>query len=242
VIKLYKVSKSFGGPRMALSQIDLQIPRGQFTFLTGHSGAGKTTFLKLIFRELLPTEGHLIVGGRNTAQIPQRYLPFFRRSIGVVFQDVRLLPRKTIFENVSLVLRIQGVPRREQKRRAYKVLKTLGLGHRMVAFPKELSGGEQQRIAIARALINEPKLLLADEPTGNLDPELSLEIMEIFREINSRGTTVVVATHDRGLMEHFTDARRIHLVRGQMADWAGSPGPEPPVEDEEDEATDSGDH
>lgn len=219
MIKLYKVSKSFGGPRMALRTIDLQIQRGQFTFLTGPSGAGKTTFLKLVFRELLPTEGHVIVNGRNTAQIPQRYLPFFRRSIGVVFQDVRLLPRKTVFENVSLVLRIQGVPRREQKRRAYSVLKSLGLGHRMVAFPRELSGGEQQRIAIARALINEPKLLLADEPTGNLDPELSLEIMEIFREINSRGTTVVVATHDRSLMDHFPDARRVHLVRGQLAEW-----------------------
>ena len=220
MIKLYKVSKSFGGPRMALRKIDLQIPRGQFTFLTGPSGAGKTTFLKLVFRELLPTEGHIIVSGRNTAQIPPRYLPFFRRSIGVVFQDVRLLPRKTVFENVSLVLRIQGVPRRDQKKRAYNVLKLLGLGHRMIAFPRELSGGEQQRIAIARALINEPKLLLADEPTGNLDPDLSLEIMEIFREINSRGTTVVVATHDRSLMDHFPDARRTHLVRGQLAEWA----------------------
>jgi len=219
VIKLYKVSKNFGGPRMALRHLDLQIPRGQFTFLTGPSGAGKTTFLKLVFRELLPSEGHIIVSGRDTAQIPQRYLPFFRRSIGVVFQDVRLLQRKTVFENVSLVLRIQGIPRREQKRRAYKVLKSLGLGHRMTAFPKELSGGEQQRIAIARALINEPKLLLADEPTGNLDPDLSLEIMEIFREINSRGTTVVVATHNRELMDHFPDARRIHLVRGQLAEW-----------------------
>ncbi len=242
MIKLYKVNKSFGGPRMALRQIDLQIPRGQFTFLTGPSGAGKTTFLKLVFRELLPSEGHIIVGGRNTAQIPQRYLPFFRRSIGVVFQDVRLLPRKTVFENVSLVLRIQGVPRREQKRRAYTVLKSLGLGHRMVAFPRELSGGEQQRIAIARALINEPKLLLADEPTGNLDPDLSLEIMEIFREINSRGTTVVVATHDRGLMEHFPDARRIHLVRGQMADWADTLSPDQPENGDEDEPAERGGH
>jgi cell division transport system ATP-binding protein len=241
VIKLYKVSKSFGGPRMALRHLDLQISRGQFTFLTGPSGAGKTTFLKLVFRELLPTEGHIIVSGRNTAQIPQRYLPFFRRSIGVVFQDVRLLPRKTVFENVSLVLRIQGVPRREQKKRAYTVLKTLGLGHRMVAFPRELSGGEQQRIAIARALINEPKLLLADEPTGNLDPELSLEIMEIFREINSRGTTVVVATHDRGLMDHFPDARRVHLVRGQLADWKEGRRPDLPEEDDGDGQTASGD-
>ena len=222
MIKLYKLSKSFGGPRMALRGLDLQIPRGQFVFLTGPSGAGKTTFLKLIFRELLPSEGHVIVGGRNTAQIPQRYMPFFRRTIGVVFQDVRLLQRKTVFENVSLVLRIQGVPRREQKKRAYAVLKQLGLGHRMIAFPRELSGGEQQRIAIARALINEPKLLLADEPTGNLDPELSLEIMEIFHEINRRGTTVVVATHDRWLMDNFPDARRIHLVRGQQAEWKGA--------------------
>ncbi len=241
MIKLYKVSKSFGGPRMALRHLDLQIPRGQFTFLTGPSGAGKTTFLKLVFRELLPTEGNIIVSGRNTAQIPQRYLPFFRRSIGVVFQDVRLLPRKTVFENVSLVLRIQGVPRREQKRRAYTVLKALGLGHRMVAFPRELSGGEQQRIAIARALINEPKLLLADEPTGNLDPELSLEIMEIFREINLRGTTVVVATHDRGLMDHFPDARRVHLVRGQMADWQEGSRPDLSEEGNGDGQTETGD-
>jgi len=222
LIKLYKVSKSFGGPRIALKKIDLQIPQGQFTFLTGPSGAGKTTFLKLVFRELLPSKGHIIVAGRNTAQIPQRYLPFFRRTIGVVFQDVRLLPRQTVFENVSLVLRIQGLPRRELKRRAYNVLKSVGLGHRMPAYPRELSGGEQQRVAIARALINEPKLLLADEPTGNLDPELSLEIMKIFREINLRGTTVVVATHDPGLMDHFPDARRIHLVQGRLADTSGS--------------------
>ena len=148
----------------------------------------------------------------------------------MVFQDVRLLQRKTVFENVSLVLRIQGVPRREQKRRAYKVLKSLGLGHRMVAFPRELSGGEQQRIAIARALINEPKLLLADEPTGNLDPDLSLEIIEIFRQINLRGTTVVVATHDRSLMDHFPDARRIHLEHGQLTDWTESEQREPPEE------------
>jgi len=181
----------------------MHIQKGEFCFLTGPSGSGKTTFLKLVFREEVPTQGQILVGGRNITAIPEPQIPELRRSIGVVFQDFKLLKRKTILENVAFVLRILSVPAKEQKRRAFASLKAVGLHHKMHAYPMQLSGGEQQRVAIARALINEPMLLLADEPTGNLDPEMAQEIMRLFLEVNARGTTVVVATHDTALMTRF---------------------------------------
>jgi len=168
-----------------------------------------------VFREELPTQGQILVGGRNITAIPESQIPALRRSIGVVFQDFKLLKRKTILQNVAFVLRILGVPPKEQKRRAFAALKAVGLHHKMHAYPLQLSGGEQQRVAIARALIDEPMLLLADEPTGNLDPDMAQEIMSLFQDVNARGTTVLVATHDREMIQRL-GKRVIGLERGRV--------------------------
>ena len=215
MIQAFHVTKQYDRESQALSDVTVQIERGEFCFLTGPSGAGKTTFLKLVFREELPSQGQILVGGRNVTAIPARQIPELRRSIGVVFQDFKLLKRKTILENVAFVLRILGVPGKEQKRRAFAALKAVGLHHKMHAYPLQLSGGEQQRVAIARALINEPILLLADEPTGNLDPDMAQEIMALFQEVNSRGTTVLVATHDREMIQRM-GKRVIALDHGRL--------------------------
>jgi cell division transport system ATP-binding protein len=216
MIQAFHVYKQYDRESMALSDVTLSVGRGEFCFLTGPSGAGKTTFLKLVFREELPSQGQILVGGRNVTAIPDGQIPELRRSIGVVFQDFKLLRRKTILENVAFVLRILGVAPREQKRRAFAALKAVGLHHKMHAYPLQLSGGEQQRVAIARALINEPMLLLADEPTGNLDPEMALEIMRLFLDVNARGTTVLVATHDREMIQRM-GKRVIALEKGRVA-------------------------
>lgn len=217
MIQMYHVYKSYGKDSFALSDITISIKPRESCFLTGPSGAGKTTFLRLIFREDLSSKGQIIVNGRNVSAIGNKTLPFFRRHIGVVFQDFKLIHTKTVFENVSFVLRLLGVSLKERKRRAFEVLQWVGLHHKMNSFPLELSGGEQQRVAIARALINRPALLLADEPTGNLDPDLSFEIMELFREVNARGTTVVIATHDKHLISAF-GGRIILLDKGHLID------------------------
>jgi cell division transport system ATP-binding protein len=216
MIQAFHVYKQYDRESSALSDVTLHVHKGEFCFLTGPSGAGKTTFLKLVFREELPSQGQIIVGGRNITAIPAGQIPELRRSIGVVFQDFKLLKRKTILENVAFVLRILGVPPKEQKRRAFASLKAVGLHHKMHAFPLQLSGGEQQRVAIARALINEPILLLADEPTGNLDPEMAMEIMALFQDVNIRGTTVLVATHDRDMIQRL-GKRVITLEKGRVA-------------------------
>src|SRR5512139_3885789 len=215
MIQAFHVSKQYDRESVALSDVTLHVKKGEFCFLTGASGAGKTTFLKLVFREELPTQGQILVGGRNITAIPDGQVPELRRSIGVVFQDFKLLKRKTILENVAFVLRILNVPAREQKRRAFAALKSVGLHHKMHAYPMQLSGGEQQRVAIARALINEPMLLLADEPTGNLDPEMAQEIMALFLDVNARGTTVLVATHDRDMIQRMAK-RVVALDRGRL--------------------------
>jgi cell division transport system ATP-binding protein len=215
MIQAFHVYKQYDRESSALSDVTLHVHKGEFCFLTGPSGAGKTTFLKLVFREELPSQGQIIVGGRNITAIPVGQIPELRRSIGVVFQDFKLLKRKTILENVAFVLRILGVPPREQKRRAFASLKAVGLHHKMHAYPLQLSGGEQQRVAIARALINEPMLLLADEPTGNLDPEMAMEIMALFQDVNVRGTTVLVATHDREMIQRL-GKRVITLEKGRV--------------------------
>jgi cell division transport system ATP-binding protein len=216
MIQAFHVYKHYDRESMALSDVTLSVGKGEFCFLTGPSGAGKTTFLKLVFREELPSQGQILVGGRNVTAIPDGQIPELRRSIGVVFQDFKLLKRKTILENVAFVLRILGVPAREQKRRAFAALKSVGLHHKMHAYPLQLSGGEQQRVAIARALINEPMLILADEPTGNLDPEMAAEIMRLFLEVNARGTTVLVATHDRDMIQRM-GKRVLALEKGRVA-------------------------
>jgi cell division transport system ATP-binding protein len=216
VIQAFHVFKQYDRESTALSDITLHVQKGEFCFLTGPSGAGKTTFLKLVFREELPSQGQILVGGRNVTALSESQIPLLRRSIGVVFQDFKLIKRKTILENVAFVLRLLGVPRKEQKRRAFAALKSVGLHHKMHSYPLQLSGGEQQRVAIARALINEPMLLLADEPTGNLDPEMAQEIMTLFQDVNARGTTVLVATHDREMIQRM-GKRVITLERGRVA-------------------------
>jgi cell division transport system ATP-binding protein len=216
MIQAFHVSKQYDRESIALSDVTLHVAKGEFCFLTGPSGAGKTTFLKLVFREELPSTGQILVGGRNVTAIPPRQIPELRRSIGVVFQDFKLLKRKTILENVAFVLRILNVPSKEQKRRAFAALKSVGLHHKIHSYPLQLSGGEQQRVAIARALINEPMLLLADEPTGNLDPGMAQEIMALFQEVNSRGTTVLVATHDREMIQRL-GKRVISIEKGRVA-------------------------
>jgi cell division transport system ATP-binding protein len=217
VIQSFHVYKQYSRDSLALADVTVKVDKSEFVFLTGPSGAGKTTFLKLIFREEVPSQGQILVNGRNVSAIPESRIPLLRRTIGVVFQDFKLLRRKTVFENVAFVLRVMGVGKAERKQRAFNVLKKVGLQHRLHAYPLQLSGGEQQRVAIARALINDPVLLLADEPTGNLDPELAIEIMTLFREINSHGTTVLVATHDRELINRM-GKRVVTLERGRVID------------------------
>jgi len=217
VIEATNVSKAYTRGVYALRDLSLRIDKGDFVFLTGPSGAGKSTLLRLLLRRDVPSEGQLVVGGRNLANLSPRQVQSYRRSLGFVFQDFKLLPAKTVLENVSFVPRVLGMAASQQQRRTFQVLKWVGLQHRMTAYPLELSGGEQQRIAIARALVNDPTIILADEPTGNLDPDLSLEIMNLFREINARGTTVVVATHDRELIRR-VGRRAVTLDHGNIVE------------------------
>ncbi|MGH9381339.1 MAG: cell division ATP-binding protein FtsE [Thermoanaerobaculia bacterium] len=201
MIQLFDVTKRYPGGRTALHEVSLSISVGELVWLIGPSGAGKTTLLRLIYREEVPTSGHILVNGRNVASLPRRKVPALRRSVGVVFQDFRLIARKTVLENVSFLLRVLGASPNERRRRAYLALRRVGLAHRMSAFPRELSAGEQQRVAIARALVGQPEVLVADEPTGNLDPDLSYEILQLLEEVQRAGTTVLVATHDPLLIE-----------------------------------------
>ncbi len=217
MIQFFRVCKNYPGGQRALDDVSFQIPRGQFTFLTGPSGAGKTTLLKLIFREEVPSDGQILVNGRNVASIPPAKIPFLRRTLGIVFQDFRLIRRKTVLENVAFLPRLLGHDAREQREMAEEALLQVRLAHRLHAYPQELSGGEQQRVAIARALINQPDLLIADEPTGNLDPELSQQILRLFLDINRRGTTLLVATHDRDLIQR-VGQRVLTLNGGELVD------------------------
>ena len=215
VIQFLRVSKRFSGGHLALDEVTFELAEGEFVFLTGDSGAGKTTLLSLIYRATLPTSGSVLVNGRNVGSLPAKKVPYLRRTIGVVFQDSRLIHRKTVFENVTYLPRIVGYSADHQRRVAMEALERVGLSDRANAFPAQLSGGEQQRVAIARALANEPAVLLADEPTGNLDPGLSRRIFELFVEAHGRGTTVVVATHDPTAISSFR-ARVLQLDGGQL--------------------------
>jgi cell division transport system ATP-binding protein len=235
MIQLFHVTKRYPSGQIALQDVTFHLPKGQFCFLTGASGAGKTTLLRLIFREETPNEGQILVNGRNVAAIPKSKIPFLRRTIGVVFQDFRLIDRKTIFENVAYLPRILGLDGARQKKMAFEALRRVGLAHRMAAFPRELSGGEQQRVAIARALIAEPEILIADEPTGNLDPDLARDILDLFLEINRRGTTVLLATHDRDTIQRI-GRRVLTLAEGRLVGDSGSEDADsapPPVSPEE---------
>ena len=217
MIETRRLSKVYSRGLYALRDLTLTVEKAEFVFLTGPSGAGKSTFLRLLLLQERPSEGEVFVNGHNLSMLSRRDIQEYRRGIGFVFQDFKLIPSRTVLENISFVPEVLGVPAAHQRRRAFQVLKWVGLQHRMNAYPKDLSGGEQQRIAIARALVNDPALLIADEPTGNLDPDLSLEIMNLLREINAGGTTVLVATHDRELIR-LVGRRTITLDQGRVVE------------------------
>jgi cell division transport system ATP-binding protein len=217
MIRFENVSKIYPPGHRALDDVSFELDKGGFAFLTGPSGAGKSTLLKLIYREERPTRGRVLIGGRNVAKLPTAEVQRIRRRMGIVFQDGRLIPARDVFENVTFVLRAVGLDPRARKERALAVLKLVGLTHKMRAYPLQLSGGEQQRVAIARAVAVDPEVLLADEPTGNLDQDLSLEILEILRRINGRGTTVVIATHDPHLLATLR-RRELHLQQGRLTE------------------------
>jgi len=217
VIETYHLSKVYSRGVYALRDLTLTIEKGDFLFLTGPSGAGKSTLLRLLLCAERPTEGQLKVGGRVLGDLSPAEVQAYRRTVGFVFQDFRLIPRFTVFQNVAFVMRVLGVDLATQQRKTFQVLKWVGLQHRMNAFPQELSGGEQQRVAVARALVNDPHIILADEPTGNLDPDLSVDIMNLFRDINARGTTVLVATHDREMIRR-VGRRAITLEHGRLVE------------------------
>jgi len=216
VIEFYGVAKDYHGRRV-LRDVSFQVRSGEFVFLTGPSGAGKSTLLKMLFRAERPSEGQILVNGMNVGIMPERRVPELRRSMGIVFQDYKLLATRTVFENVAFVLKFLGIPSAERKRRAYQMLRLVELHHRLTALPEELSGGEQQRVALARALVNDPELLIADEPTGNLDHRLADEVMKLFSSINVRGTTVLVATHDQDLIRR-SGRRCFTLDRGRVVE------------------------
>ncbi|MBM7642568.1 cell division ATP-binding protein FtsE [Streptococcus loxodontisalivarius] len=196
LIEMSGVSKKFHRSTTALRDISVSVDQGEFVYIVGPSGAGKSSFIKLLYCEEKISSGSLHVGEFNLAKMKKRQVPMLRRSIGVVFQDYKLLPKKTVFENVAFAMEVIGEKRRNIKKRVEEVLDLVGLKHKARSFPNQLSGGEQQRVAIARAIVNNPKLLIADEPTGNLDPEISMEIMQVLERINLQGTTVLMATHN----------------------------------------------
>lgn len=203
MITLRNVSKSYGKGQPAIDHMDLQIDKGEFVFVVGNSGSGKSTLIKLLLKELEPTEGTIEVNGQILNKLKRRKVPKYRRGVGVVFQDFRLLKDRNVYENVAFAQRVIERPNRVIKKRVPEVLTLVGLAEKYKSYPRELSGGEQQRVALARALVNRPDILLADEPTGNLDPKTSFEIMKLLEEINERGTTVLVVTHNREIVNAF---------------------------------------
>jgi cell division transport system ATP-binding protein len=209
------VSKVYPGGSVALQDVNVHIEAGEFVFVVGPSGAGKSTFVKMLFREVLPTTGSIFVNGNDILALTPKEIPFMRRQLGIIFQDYRLLPDRTVFENVAFAMEVIEVPHRKIKRQVMNVLDLVGLRHRANAYPNELSGGEQQRIAIARAIVNDPVFVIADEPTGNLDPETSWDIMKIFQEINNSGTTIVMATHDKEVVDAM-GKRVIAIEKGRI--------------------------
>ena len=215
MIRFENVSKTYKNGTPALTNISLDIEKGEFVFLVGASGSGKTTFLRLLLREELADKGRILEAGRDIGSLPKWRVPYLRRNIGCVFQDFRLLPNKTVFENVAFALEVIGRPRTTVENQVPQILELVGLGAKSDNLPGELSGGEQQRVAVARAFVNRPLILLADEPTGNLDPVNSESIMALLERINRTGTTVVMATHDKALVDRMR-RRVIELDRGEL--------------------------
>jgi cell division transport system ATP-binding protein len=218
VIKFQQVSKAYRGGRQALQKVDFHLKRGEMAFLGGHSGAGKSTLLKLICAIERPTDGRVWFNDHDITRIPAKDIPFLRRNIGIVFQDHRLLMDRSIFDNVALPMRIESISENEIKRRVSAALDKTGLLDKARCLPSQLSGGEQQRVGIARAVVNRPTLLLADEPTGNLDPELSSRVLRLFEEFNRAGVTIMLATHDIGLVNTRPQYRHLELNQGFLSE------------------------
>lgn len=214
MIVMDNVYKKYPSGVVAVNGLSVEIKQGEFVYVVGPSGAGKSTFVKLIYREEKPTSGTVLVNGVNISGLKNRKVPMFRREIGVVFQDFKLLPRLNVYENVAFALEVIGEHPKVIRKRVMDVLDLVGLRQKVRMFPQELSGGEQQRVAIARSIVNLPKVVIADEPTGNLDPETSWEIMRIFEEINARGTTIVMATHNREIVN--SHRKRVIAIEGGM--------------------------
>ena len=214
MIEIYHVSKSFQG-RPALHDVNVKIEKGEFVYLTGASGAGKTTLLRLVFRAETPDEGHIVVNNKNLSELKESAVPYLRRSMGIIFQDFRLLPRKTVFENVAITLKVVGLSEGLLRGKVFEALRLVGLDKLQKALPSTLSAGEQQRVCLARAIVNDPLILLADEPTSNLDAVLSAEILDLLKAVNLRGTTVIVATHNANLMAR-QNRRMIMLQHGRV--------------------------
>ncbi len=212
MIEMQDVWKTYHDGTHALQNVTVKINRNEFVYIVGPSGAGKSSFMKLIYREEIPTKGHLFVNGFNLEKLKQRKIPYLRRNIGVVFQDLRLLPKLTVYENVLFAMEVIEAPKKLMKRRTMEVLDLVRLKGKANSLPTQLSGGEQQRVAIARAIVNNPSVIIADEPTGNLDPETSWEIMRLLEEINFRGTTIVMATHNREIVN--TLRKRVIAIEG----------------------------
>ena len=215
MIEFKGVHKVYESGVKALKDVNIRIDKGEFVFVVGESGAGKSTFLKLITREEVPTAGEVIVNGYNLSKLSRKQIPYMRRTMGVVFQDFRLINNMNVFDNVAFAMRVIGAPNREIHKRVPYVLQLVGLSDKMRSYPLELSGGEQQRVSLARALANNPSMIIADEPTGNVDPEMSYEIMELLNAVNRLGTTVIVVTHAHDLVEKF-DRRVIHISDGTV--------------------------
>jgi len=217
MIEVFEVGMSYKRHIDVLHDISFQVEKGEFVFLVGPSGAGKTTVLRILCRELIPTSGQIIIAGQNLSRLSRAQIPYLRRKIGMVFQDFKLLPNKTVQGNIALAMKVAGTPRSEIRLTVNQLLHQMSLVHRRDALPEEISGGEQQRVAIARAIANNPLILLADEPTGNLDPKLSLEIMHLFENFNFQGTTVLVATHDLALVQQL-GKRVIRIEDGRIVE------------------------
>jgi len=215
MIVFENVSKIYDGQVVGLQEVSLHIPKGEFVFLVGPSGSGKSTLIRLVLKELDPTQGRILVAGRNLHTLRRSKVPLLRRNIGCVFQDFKLLPTKTVYDNVAYALQVVGENHRSVRRKVPEILNLVGLGEKMGSLPSEISGGEQQRVSVARAFVNHPPLLLADEPTGNIDPDTSVGLMQLLLRINRTGTTVVVATHDREMVDRMRK-RVIGLDGGRL--------------------------
>jgi len=240
MVRFVEVTKVFPNGYIGLEDVSFTVEPGELVYITGESGAGKTTLMRLLIREIRPTQGDIYLGEQRLADLTSRHIPYHRRRVGVIFQDYQLIPDRTIFENAALILEVSGVSNAQIKQRVADVLELVGLPDKGQLFPVQLSGGELQRAAIARALVTAPEVLFADEPTGNLDPETSIGIMGLLKKIQEFGTTVLVATHDPGIMARYP-ARYLHIQQGRIVDDSGASKKSPAAEKENQEEDNSSD-